>query len=89
MNKKITRLKAFTLAEGGHSPLLYGDEGVAEGYSCVETKGHKVLHASRIGKSHNAKMTVKFPSPKGRGGRPPSRSHHNFHGGVRVQIKIM
>ncbi len=32
---------------GGHSPLLYGDEGVAEGYSCVETKGHKVLHASK------------------------------------------
>ena len=38
---------AFTLAEGGQSPLLYGDEGVAEGYSCVETKGHKVLHASK------------------------------------------
>ena len=38
---------AFTLAEGGHSPLLYGDEGVAEGYSCVETKGHKVLHTSK------------------------------------------
>ena len=38
---------AFTLAEGGRSPLLYGDEGVAEGYSCVETKGHKVLHASK------------------------------------------
>ena len=41
------RANAFTLAEGGHSPLLYGDEGVAEGYSCVETKGHKVLHASK------------------------------------------
>ena len=27
MNKKIKRLKAFTLAEGGHSPLLCGDEG--------------------------------------------------------------
>ena len=26
MNKKIKQLNAFTLAEGGHSPLLYGDE---------------------------------------------------------------
>ena len=38
-NKNLKLLNAFTLAEGGHSPLLYGDEGVAEGYSCVETKG--------------------------------------------------
>ena len=27
MNRKIKKLNAFTLAEGGHSPLLYGDEG--------------------------------------------------------------
>ena len=52
-NKRKTFLKgfapspAFTLAEGGHSPLLCGDEGVAEGYFCVETRGHKVLHASK------------------------------------------
>ena len=39
MNKKLKNFNALTLAEGGHSPLLYGDEGVAEGYSCVETKG--------------------------------------------------
>ena len=45
--KKLKLLNAFTLAEGGRSPLLYGDEGVAEGYSCVETRGHKVLHASK------------------------------------------
>ncbi len=43
---------AFTLAEGGQSPLLYGDEGVAEGYSCVETKGHRVLHTSKNMYSH-------------------------------------
>ena len=47
MNRKVKIKNAFTLAEGGHSPLLYGDEGVAEGYSCVETRGHKVLHASK------------------------------------------
>ena len=47
MNRKFKQLNAFTLAEGGRSPLLYGDEGVAEGYSCVETKRHKVLHASK------------------------------------------
>ena len=45
MTKKVK--SAFTLAEGGHSPLLYGDEGVAEGYSCVETKGHKFHHTSQ------------------------------------------
>ena len=27
MNKKIKQLNVFTLAEGGHSPLLSGDEG--------------------------------------------------------------
>ena len=27
MNKKIKKLNAFTLAEGGHSPLLSGDVG--------------------------------------------------------------
>ena len=47
MNRKIKQLNAFTLAEGGHSPLLCGDEGVAEGYSCVETKGHKFHHTSQ------------------------------------------
>ena len=35
MDKNFNRLNAFTLAEGGRSPLLYGDEGVAEGYSCA------------------------------------------------------
>ena len=45
MNRKAKIKNAFTLA-GGRSPLLCGDEGVAEGYSCVETKGHRVLHAS-------------------------------------------
>ena len=27
MNRKVKIKNAFTLAEGGHSPLLYGDEG--------------------------------------------------------------
>ena len=44
---KFFYLGGFTLAEGGHSPLLCGDEGVAEGYSCVETKGHKFHHTSQ------------------------------------------
>ena len=35
--------------------------GVAEGYSCVETKGHKVHHASRFGKLYDTKMNVTFP----------------------------
>ena len=39
MNRKVKIKNAFTLAEGGHSPLFNGDEGVAEGYSCVEAKG--------------------------------------------------
>ena len=47
MDKKSNKRKGFTLAEGGRSPLLYGDEGVAEGYSCVETKGHKFHHTSQ------------------------------------------
>ena len=34
-------------ARGRHSLLLNGDEGVAEGYSCVETKGHKFHHTSQ------------------------------------------
>ena len=46
---------AFTLAEGGRSPLLCGDEGVATGYSCVETRGHEVLHASKNGFSRLVK----------------------------------
>ena len=41
MNRKVKIKNAFTLAESGLSPLLCGDEGVAEGYSCVETKGLK------------------------------------------------
>ena len=53
-SKNITFEKHW---RGGHSPLLCGDgchrlllngdEGVAEGYSCVETKGHRVLHTSK------------------------------------------
>ena len=46
MSTKLKEQNAFTLAEGGQSPLFNGDEGVAEGYSCVETRGHKFHHTS-------------------------------------------
>ena len=38
-----TKRFAFTLAEGGHSPLLYGQP---QATLVCETKWHKVLHAS-------------------------------------------
>ena len=41
--------------DGGHSPLLNGDEG---------TQGSP--HLEVIGKSHDAKINVKIPSPRGR-----------------------
>ena len=47
MSTKLKEQNAFTLAEGGQSPLFNGDEGVAEGYSCVETRGHKVHLTSK------------------------------------------
>ena len=41
MNKKIKKLKAFTLAEGGHSPLLCGDEGTQGSPRLVKNKTKK------------------------------------------------
>ena len=49
--------------------------------SCVETRGHKVLHVLRFGKFHNAKINVKFPSPRGRD-KPKTNRNHNLHEGV-------
>ena len=38
MKEKIKQHNAFTLAEGGHSPLLYGDEGT-QGSPCLVKRG--------------------------------------------------